>query len=109
MKLTKRGVCYDLAVTPYIHKEVYNYQVIYYHFSSEINLSKFRERMGENREALNTSLTKRFKFEVKNDVLCDLRLYNSVENRGFYIEADGKVIRWLEEITLIGQKIDKEN
>lgn len=108
MSLTKHGICYDLTKSPFTVCMWYGQNVIYA-FSSEKNKEKFINKLEANREELTNSLYKRFKMELDIPLLCDIRLYDSIENRGFYIEVDGKVLRCLEEVTLAGIKISNED
>lgn len=108
MSLTKYGICYDLTKSPYTVCLWYGQNVIYA-FSSEKNKEKFLTRLESNREELTNSLYKRFKVDFDIPLLCDIRLYENIENRGFYIEADGRVLRCLEDITLVGMKISNED
>lgn len=108
MSLTKHGICYDLSKSPYTVCLWYGQNVIYA-FSSEVNKIKFIDRLEEHREKITNSLYKRFKMEFDIPLLCDIRLYDSIENRGFYIEVDGRVVQCLEEITLVGTRVDSEN
>ena len=84
VKLSRGGVSFDFENTPFKKKVNYasnNY--IIYCFSSQLYLRKFEERLKENREKINGSLSNRFGFEIQNDVLCDIKLYSSIEKRGF--------------------------
>ena len=110
MQLTRRGVCYDLYKTPYrIQYDYENGTCIMFMFSSQTNLEKFNERLTDNREKTNDSLSKRFKFEIKQDIICDLRLYKNVETRGFLICSNGEYIECLEHIQLNGVEVMKKN
>lgn len=110
MQLTRRGVCYNLYKTPYeLIMEYQNKSSITYKFSSQTNLEKFHERLQNNREKINESLSKRFKFIIKQDIICDLKLYQTVETRGFLICANGDYIECLEHIQLNGEKVTKKS
>lgn len=109
MGLTKNGICYNLIESPYKVSVTYNSQTLRFYFSSKLNSEKFIERLELNREDINGSLTKRFKLSVINNTLCDIMLYNKIEQRGFYINADGKGLEWLEEIVLDGEIVTRGN
>lgn len=109
MALTKNGICYNLIESPYKVNITYDKQVIRFYFSSKINSSKFLERLETNRDNINASLSKRFKMGVVYNILCDLTLYEKIEQRGFYITIDGKGIEWLEEIELDGTIVTRKN
>lgn len=104
-KLTRANICYNLPDSPYSHIIVYeNDDVIEYVFSSELYKDKFIKNLSINRTNINNSLTNRFGFEIKVDKLADIKLYASIEKRGFLIRAE-KDIECLENITLNGQKL----
>ena len=104
--LTKDGICYNLKETPYIHAINYGDEQINYHFSSMIYKLKFISKQKDNREKINLSLTNRFGFEIKNNLLCDLKLYSQIEKRGFLIfNAEGEMFECLKSITLDGQRV----
>ena len=108
-QLTRGGVCYDLHTTPFIFEVSYNEEVIKYAFSSEYNRTSFRNRIQDNRNHINDSLTKRFKIDITLNKLCDLKLYSNIEKRGFLIETNGEKIEWLNIIRLNGDKVTKKN
>lgn len=109
MTLTRNGVCYDFYKTPYKVEMNYNNKKITYHFSTQNNVDKFLNKLKENRKKLNESLTNRFKIQITNDVLCDLKLYNKIETRGFLILADGVFIECQEHIQLDGDVLMSKN
>lgn len=109
MTMSKRGICYHLPDSPYQIKVSYDGQMVTFFFSSSLNVEKFYERCAGNREAISASLSSRFKFIIKNDILCDIVLYEKIENRGFYIDVDGKGYSWLEEVELNGVKVTSKN
>ena len=104
--LTKDGICYNLKETPYTPAINYGDQQIIYHFSSMVYKLKFINKKKDNREKINLSLTNRFGFEIKNNLLCDLKLYSQIEKRGFLIfNAEGEMFECLKSITLDGQRV----
>lgn len=106
MQLTRNGICYNFYKTPYEVEIPYkNSTPIIYKFSSQNNLDRFNNKIKENRDKINTSLTKRFKFLIQNDIICDLKLYQTVETRGFLIFSDGEHIECLENIQFDGVKV----
>lgn len=84
MTLTKNGICYDLKESPYI----YFVGVYKFFFSSPAHLVKFRKGLEANRDWLNDSMTRRFKFNMSLDELADFSLYRKIETRGFLIIND---------------------
>lgn len=109
-KLTRDGICYDLPNSPYFLKVQYqDNKYVIYKFSSTKNLEKFKNKLEENREKINDSLSKRFKFEIVINFICDVTLYKNVESRGFSIFSNGVLIECLENLKLSGVEVMKKN
>ena len=108
--LTRNGITYNLKLSPYEHILKYsNGEIIKYKFSSLLYREKFITRLEGNRETINNSLSKRFGIELNNNVLCDLKLYSSIEKRGFLVETKEGYYECLNIIKLDGQnKIQKK-
>lgn len=109
-KLTRGGVVYDFKVSPF--KLVVNYDIddsILYTFSSQFNIDRFNERRDENRKTINNSLSKRFNITFKNDKLCDIKLYSTIEKRGFLIEDRKERYECLNNIILDGMNLTTRN
>ena len=110
-KLTRNGIAYDLRKAPEdytIKANYYDYDYdneVKYVFSSELYKNKFLERCFQNREKINESLTNRFGIRIKNDILADLKLYQSIEKRGFLIFYNGVAVECPENITLDGSNM----
>lgn len=103
--LTRSNIAYDLNISPHKHEVEYEgYSVIYY-FSSNLYLRNFKTRMQQNRKAINDSLSKRFNFAFKSDVLADMKLYITIEKRGFLIEKNSEKIECLKDIILDGNSL----
>lgn len=107
VKLTRNNIAYDFRVSPYRLAVPYQDQTLCFVFSSELYKKKFYEQHLENREKINESLTKRFGFRVDHELLCDLKLYCSIEKRGFLIieERTGQEYLWLDNLTLDGGRL----
>ena len=80
---------------------------ITYAFSSELNRVKFLERMDAQREKIEISLTKRFGYPIKHNLIADIQLYQMIENRGFLIQINGEHVECLKTIKLDGSKMTK--
>lgn len=108
--LTRNGIAYDLKLSPYkLQVEYGKNDFITFKFSSDLYRDKFLNKLQDNRNSINESLTKRFGFTIINDKLCDLKLYSSIEKRGFLIETKEGFIECLNIIKLDGQnKIQKK-
>lgn len=108
--LTRNGIAYNFDISPY--KATVNYSEhdsITYTFSSELYKEKFLTRLDEHRDTINSSLSKRFGFDINNDKLSDIKLYSTTEKRGFLIEIGELKHTCLNTIKLDGQnKIQKK-
>lgn len=109
VSLTRRGVAYDLNISPHRLEVPYGSETIVYVFSSELYKRKFYDQFLDNREVIGASLSKRFGFEIQNDLLCDLKLYTTIEKRGFLILKDGVKFVCRENIILDGHKMTKRS
>lgn len=102
MALTRNNVAYNLNESPHRLEVPYEDQSVIYVFSSEFYKTNFYNRFLDNREKISESLSKRFGFRVQNDLLSDLKLYTSIEKRGFLIFKGEEKIVCQENITLDG-------
>lgn len=102
--ITKNGICYDLSRSPYVCS-VANWT---YYFSSPSHMNKFKSNISSNRDWLNDSMSRRFKFTMSLDLLADLSLYRKIETRGFRVCCDlnGDVYECPESIEFHGMKIN---
>ena len=108
--LTKSGVAYDLNISPHEKEIHYNEEdSVVYVFSSNLYKRKFEEKLEDNRRKINESLTKRFGIQIKNDLLCDLKLYSSIEKRGFLLKNKDEGIKCLNDLILDGQRVIIKN
>ena len=71
-------------------------------FSSELYKNKFLERYEEHREQIKNSLSNRFGIEIVINDLADLRLYSTIEKRGFLLYKGLVKIECLNDIILDG-------
>jgi hypothetical protein len=103
--LTRSNIAYDFNISP--HKAVMKYETteLTYVFSSNLYKQKFFDKLKENREKIETSLSNRFNFNIKNELLCDIKLYTDIEKRGFLLIQDGEKITCQDNITLDGNKL----
>lgn len=102
MELTRSGVAYDFNVSPHKITVDYNDERITYTFSSNLYKTKFIDKLEENRKVINNSLTKRFGITLEFNLLADLKLYTTIEKRGFLIEDDSGKHEWQNTIKLSG-------
>lgn len=107
--LTRYGVAYDLETSPF-ELEVHYTEIRYliFKFSSQLYLDKFKEKIEDNRNKINDSLSNRFGFTIKNDVLADIKLYSSIEKRGFLIKGKEEY-KCLNNIILNGVNLIQPN
>lgn len=85
--LTRNGIAYDLTKSPYKLTKEYEGNELTFVFSSELYREKFGQKLEENREKVKESLFKRWGVQVENNALADIKLYSTVEKRGFLIEG----------------------
>ena len=105
MTMTRNGIVYDLRKSPYI----FEHNEFTYYFSSVNHKEKFLEKLRENRELINYSLSKRFGCNVDFNLLSDIVLYSKVETRGFLIKHKGDFFKCKKDIILNGEKATKKN
>ena len=110
VNLSRRGIANDITVSPYKFKINYtkNSYIIFV-FSSELYKEKFVEKLEENRKKINWSLSNRFGFEIENNVLCDIKLYSSIEKRGFLIKNNKEGFGCLDVLKLDGKNLIQKN
>lgn len=107
-KLTRGGVTYDLNTSPFKANVQYTHDEITFVFSSALYKTKFLERINENRKAINESLSNRFNITTDFDLLCDIRLYLTIEKRGFLLICEGEKL-CQKDITLGGVTVTNKN
>lgn len=104
-RLTRSAVAYDLNISPHEMNVEYGDCVITYVFSSDLYRRKFIEKLEENRESINTSLSNRFGFKIVCNKVADLKLYTTVEKRGFLLYKGQDKVECLNDITLSGEQM----
>lgn len=108
-QLTRSKIAYDLSISPHRLDVNYGEHSLTFVFSSALYLGKFLEKQESHRESISNSLTKRFGVVVRNRVLSDLKLYTTIEKRGFLLVKNGAEVQCLEEITLDGERVTFKN
>lgn len=103
--LTRSNIAYDLNISPHSVEVAYPEYIVKYVFSSELYTRKFSDKLQENRRKINGSLSNRFGFTIENNVLADLKLYTSIEKRGFLIYKGQDKAECLSHITLDGNRL----
>lgn len=103
--LTRDGIALNLPDSPYRYNVDYASQSITFVFSSNLYLRNFIRRLQGNRETINLSLSNRFGYRIENNVLCDLKLYCSIEKRGFLIYQNGERFECPRSIKLDGNHL----
>jgi hypothetical protein len=102
LKMTRRGIEYNLTVSPYRFTNEYGLTFV---FSSETHVKKFKERLKNNRIKLNESLSNRFNFYIEFNSLSDIVLYRQIEQRGFLIIKGGENLLCQNSIKLDGERV----
>lgn len=109
MKLTRRGVCYDLSESPYTYEMNYNDNFITFYFSSEFNKERFINKLVSYRKYVNNSLSNRFGVTISVDEISDIKLYSTYEKRGFFIKVNNEEYTCLENLLLLGTTVIRIN
>lgn len=107
--LSRNGITYDLENSPYVYHIQYGENIFDYKFSSKLYMDKFMNKSFDNRKQVNESLTKRFGFAVEMNLLADIKLYASIEKRGFLIANQDRSYHCLNNIVLDGQSLIIKN
>ena len=105
LSLMAPAFSYNLHRSPYKFTVKYDDIEITYHFSSLLYRNKFDSKIEENRQSINKSLYNRFGINIEFDKLADLKLYSTIEKRGFLISSNGDNAECLNDIILDGQKM----
>lgn len=108
--LTRANVAYNFNISP--HRHIISYEdgeMLEYVFSSDLYRRKFIERYEANRESIAESLTKRFNISIRNNVLADVKLYTTIEKRGFLIFKGVEKIECLNNIILDGNRVTQRS
>ncbi len=98
MSLTRSNIAYNLKISPHEHTEYYEDGIIKFVFSSELYKKKFLEKLEIHRIQINNSLSNRFGVQFRCDALADIRLYTTIEKRGFLLYKDKKEVTCLEDL-----------
>lgn len=96
--ISRNGVCYDLNISSYRCKV----DDLTFVFSSRLHLDKFKQKLTENRDTINNSLSKRFNMNVDVSPLADLVLYRKIESRGFLVLSNEGIELCQNNITFVG-------
>ena len=104
--LTRSNIAHDLTVSPHFLQIKYPEGIsLRYIFSSELYKRKFTEKYEENRKAINASLSNRFGFQIDAEMIADIKLYTTIEKRGFLIYRNNEVITCQDKITISGNSL----
>lgn len=103
--MTRNGIVYKLDLSPY----KVTVDETTFCFSSKNHREKFTEKLIENRELIEYSLSRRFGFNINIKLLADIVLYSKVETRGFLIIRKGETYLCKKDITLSGGKVTKKS
>lgn len=104
-QLTRSKIAYDLSISPHRLTVTYGERSLDFVFSSDLYRRKFLEKQEAHRDQISNSLTKRFGVTVKNSILADLKLYTTIEKRGFLLVRNGVEVQCLDEIILDGENL----
>lgn len=104
-QLTRSNIAYNLSISPHRLSVDYGESSLVFVFSSDLYRRKFIEKQDAHRKQISNSLTKRFGVTVGNRVLSDLKLYTTIEKRGFLLVKNGVEVECLDEIILNGETL----
>lgn len=99
--LTRRGVCKNLAESPYTFTNKHNGDIYILSFSSKLHLDNFIKNRQNNYSMIYNDIYKRYKFGIDCTFLSDFNLYRKVESRGCYIRYNDNVFKSYDNINLI--------
>lgn len=108
-QLTRSNIAYDLSISPHRLSIDYGENSLEYVFSSKLYKRKFLEKAYDHREQISKSLTKRFGVAVDYPILADIRLYTTIEKRGFLLVQNGVEVQCPDRITLNGERVTLKN
>ena len=80
-ELTRAGVCYDLADTPYTAE----WRGFTFYFSSYPHRRKFERELCKKLEWVNDSMSRRFHMGIDMSEVAAVHWYRMVETRGFRV------------------------
>ena len=108
-QLTRNNIAHDLNISPHRFVQRYSNDYVTYVFSSEFYREKFRRECREHSEKVNNSLSNRFGFSIRAELVADLKLYSAIEKRGFLIYYNEDKVECLNDITLDGLMLTQKN
>ena len=108
-ELTRSNIAYNLSISPHRLLLEYGETTLVFVFSSALYKRKFSEKVNENREQIFNSLAKRFGVKIEYPILADIKLYSTLEKRGFLLLVNGVEAVCLEAIKLDGEKVTLTN
>ena len=98
--LTRRGVCKDLAYSPYTFTNIHKEDTYTLYFSSRLHLDKFVKNRQKNYSMIYNDIYKRYKFGIDCTFLSDFNLYKKIETRGCYIRYNDNVFKCYDNIII---------
>lgn len=104
-KLTRSKVAYDLNISPHKLDMEYDGEIVTFVFSSNLYKEKFLAKLEMNRSEVSEALSKRYGCTVINNTLADLKLYKTIEKRGFLLYKEQVKVECLSNITLDGNRM----
>lgn len=107
--LTRNGIAHNLNTSPYEHSVKYENTEVTFVFSSLLNKQRFINKLEDNRNYYNNSLSKRFNLEIECSIISDIKLYTLIEKRGSLLKVEGQKIEWLNNIKFVGMNLILKN
>jgi|GEM_PF-3432857 len=108
-QLTRNNIAHDLNISPHFVEIIHRGGIVKFVFSSEFYKNKFVRELVDNRKKVNNSLSNRFGFSIRAELVADLKLYSAIEKRGFLIYYNEDKVECLSDITLDGLMLTPKN
>lgn len=98
--LTRRGICKNLAKSPYNFTYVHNGKVVTFNFSSKLHLENFTKNRQKNYVMIYNDIYRRYKYGIDVTFLSDFNLYRKIENRGCYINYNNNIYKCHDNVKI---------
>lgn len=82
-ELSRAGVCYDLAHSPFST----SYQGFTFRFSSYVHKRKYERELRKKVLWITDSISRRFHMSVDMRLMAAVHWYRQIETRGFHVEG----------------------
>lgn len=105
-EITRNGIYNNLKISPY----KVNTDEFTFHFSSKLNLTKFKNAINFWVIDVNEKMEKKFGITITDLNLAHFLLYEKIESRGYYVTIAGGLEEvCLKELEYVGKLEKKKN